>query len=109
MTEIIVEYPVPYQNSLAALLNIPIRSQDANADIVRLGAVAHPWEIDEQHPAPLTRKVAGHAVGPVSARWPQIPVAPRHATAGHAAKDVGVERAGDRGSPQRGGQGVDAG
>jgi HAE1 family hydrophobic/amphiphilic exporter-1 len=49
LTEILVEYPLPYQNSLAALLNIPIRSQDANADIVRLGDVAHlHWA-----PAPL--------------------------------------------------------
>jgi HAE1 family hydrophobic/amphiphilic exporter-1 len=40
---------VPYENSLAALLNIPIRSQDANGDIVRLGDVAHlHWA-----PAPL--------------------------------------------------------
>jgi HAE1 family hydrophobic/amphiphilic exporter-1 len=49
LTEILVEYPLPYQNSLAALVNIPIRSQDANADIVRLGDVAHlRWA-----PAPL--------------------------------------------------------
>jgi len=49
LTEILVEYPLPYQNSLAALLNVPIRSQDANADIVRLGDVAHlRWA-----PAPL--------------------------------------------------------
>jgi HAE1 family hydrophobic/amphiphilic exporter-1 len=40
---------VPYQNSLAALLNIPLRSQDANADIVRLGDVAHLYWA----PAPL--------------------------------------------------------
>jgi len=49
LTEILVEYPVPYQNSLAALLNIPLRSQDANADIVRLGDVAHLY----WSPAPL--------------------------------------------------------
>jgi multidrug efflux pump subunit AcrB len=49
LTEILVEYPLPYQNSLAALLNIPIRSQDANADIVRLGDVAHLYWA----PAPL--------------------------------------------------------
>jgi HAE1 family hydrophobic/amphiphilic exporter-1 len=49
LTEILVEYPVPYQNSLAALLNIPLRSQDANADIVRLGDVAHLYWA----PAPL--------------------------------------------------------
>ena len=49
LTEILVEYPLPFQNSMAALLNIPIRSQDANADIVRLGDVAHlRWA-----PAPL--------------------------------------------------------
>jgi HAE1 family hydrophobic/amphiphilic exporter-1 len=49
LTEIVVEYPLPQQNSLAALLNIPIRSQDANGDIVRLGDVAHLyWK-----PAPL--------------------------------------------------------
>ena len=49
LTEILVEYPLPEQNSLAALLNIPIRSQDANGDIVRLGDVAHlRWA-----PAPL--------------------------------------------------------
>ena len=49
LTEILVQYPIPYQNSLAALLNIPLRSQDANADIVRLGDVAHlRWA-----PAPL--------------------------------------------------------
>ncbi len=49
LTEIVVEYPPPYQNSLAALLNIPIRSQDTSADIVRLGDVAHLyWK-----PAPL--------------------------------------------------------
>ena len=49
LTEILVEYPVPFQNSLQALMNIPIRSQDANADIVRLGDVAHLyWK-----PAPL--------------------------------------------------------
>ena len=40
---------MPYQNSLAALLNIPLRSQDANADIVRLGDVAHLYWA----PAPL--------------------------------------------------------
>ncbi|HTV73282.1 MAG TPA: efflux RND transporter permease subunit [Candidatus Acidoferrales bacterium] len=49
LTEILVEYPLPFQNSLAALLNIPIRSQDANADIVRLGDVAHLYWA----PAPL--------------------------------------------------------
>jgi HAE1 family hydrophobic/amphiphilic exporter-1 len=49
LTEILVEYPLPYQNSLAGLLNIPLRSQDANGDIVRLGDVAHLyWQ-----PAPL--------------------------------------------------------
>jgi HAE1 family hydrophobic/amphiphilic exporter-1 len=49
LTEILVEYPVAYQNSLSALLNIPIRSQDTNGDIVRLGDVAHlRWA-----PAPL--------------------------------------------------------
>ena len=49
LTEIIVEYPLPQQNSLQALLNIPLRSQDANGDIVRLGDVAHLyWK-----PAPL--------------------------------------------------------
>jgi len=49
LTEILVEYPVSYQNSLAALLNIPIRSQDASGDIVRLGDVAHLYWA----PAPL--------------------------------------------------------
>jgi len=49
LTEILVEYPLPYQNSLAALLNIPLRSQDANGDIVRLGDVAHLYWA----PAPL--------------------------------------------------------
>ena len=49
LTEILVEYPVPYQNSLAALLNIPLRSQDASASIVRLGDVAHLYWA----PAPL--------------------------------------------------------
>jgi HAE1 family hydrophobic/amphiphilic exporter-1 len=49
LTEILVEYPLPQQNSLATLLNIPIRSQDASGDIVRLGDVAHlRWA-----PAPL--------------------------------------------------------
>ena len=49
LTEILVEYPLPDQNSLPALLNIPIRSQDSNGDIVRLGDVAHlRWA-----PAPL--------------------------------------------------------
>jgi HAE1 family hydrophobic/amphiphilic exporter-1 len=41
LTEILVEYPVQFQNSLESLINIPIRSSDANADIVRLGDVAH--------------------------------------------------------------------
>jgi HAE1 family hydrophobic/amphiphilic exporter-1 len=49
LVEILVEYPLPYQNSLAALLNIPIRSQDAGGDIVRLGDVAHLYWA----PAPL--------------------------------------------------------
>ena len=49
LTEILVEYPIPFQNSLEALMSIPIRSQNANADIVRLGDVAHlAWK-----PAPL--------------------------------------------------------
>jgi HAE1 family hydrophobic/amphiphilic exporter-1 len=49
LTEILVEYPLPYANSMQALLNIPLRSQDANGDIVRVGDVAHLyWK-----PAPL--------------------------------------------------------
>jgi HAE1 family hydrophobic/amphiphilic exporter-1 len=48
-TQILIEYPIPFRNSLAALLNIPLRSQDANGDIVHLGDVAHlRWA-----PAPL--------------------------------------------------------
>lgn len=49
LTEILVEYPVPFQHSLAALLDIPIRSQDSSGDIVRLGDVAHLYWA----PAPL--------------------------------------------------------
>jgi HAE1 family hydrophobic/amphiphilic exporter-1 len=49
LTEILVEYPLPFQNSLAALLNIPIRSQNATTGIVRLGDVAHLYWA----PAPL--------------------------------------------------------
>jgi len=49
LTEILVEYPLPYQNSLAALLNIPLRSQNATTGIVRLGDVAHLYWA----PAPL--------------------------------------------------------
>jgi HAE1 family hydrophobic/amphiphilic exporter-1 len=49
LTEILVEYPIPYMNSLAALLNIPIRSQNATTGIVHLGDVAHLYWA----PAPL--------------------------------------------------------